>query len=220
MIVRFRPLQKGLRGDEMGVLAGCSVDRAFFCGHVHLIYPQFCAGLTCQPHKISFKKILCVRSRGGERVEIRQTRGSNALGLDISPTSTATPALFDHGGRCCFIRGKALSAMATRPQVFRPVRVIKARAQARQESDQRRREVSPWRHWYGRKVWRMIRQQQLAMEPLCTMCADDDIETMATVCDHVVPHRGDWDVFIQGPFQSLCKHCHDSKKQREERMSR
>ena len=38
----------------------------------------------------------------------------------------------------------------------------------------------------------------------------------ASVCDHVHPHRGDEVKFWAGPFQSLCKPCHDSDKQRQE----
>jgi hypothetical protein len=34
----------------------------------------------------------------------------------------------------------------------------------------------------------------------------------ATICDHVEPHHGDRNKFWSGPFQSLCKRCHDSAK--------
>ena len=34
----------------------------------------------------------------------------------------------------------------------------------------------------------------------------------ANTCDHVEPHRGDVNKFWLGPFQSLCKECHDSAK--------
>ncbi|MCJ2010440.1 ATP-binding protein [Methylobacterium sp. J-092] len=42
--------------------------------------------------------------------------------------------------------------------------------------------------------------------------------TPATVCDHVEPHRGDVERFWAGPFQSVCAHCHNSHKQRQERQ--
>lgn len=35
--------------------------------------------------------------------------------------------------------------------------------------------------------------------------------TEATVCDHVMPHKGNVVKFWAGPFQSLCKHHHDVK---------
>jgi hypothetical protein len=39
----------------------------------------------------------------------------------------------------------------------------------------------------------------------------------AEVVDHVVPFRGDWELFWTGALQSLCKHCHDADKQWQER---
>ena len=39
---------------------------------------------------------------------------------------------------------------------------------------------------------------------------------MATVCDHVEPHRGDVAKFHGGPFQSLCAFHHNRDKQRAE----
>ena len=38
------------------------------------------------------------------------------------------------------------------------------------------------------------------------------IVTVATVVDHVVPHRGNWTRFLTGPLQPQCKPCHDSDK--------
>jgi 5-methylcytosine-specific restriction endonuclease McrA len=38
----------------------------------------------------------------------------------------------------------------------------------------------------------------------------------ATVADHVTPHRDDHGAFWFGELQSLCKSCHDVKKQRIE----
>jgi hypothetical protein len=40
----------------------------------------------------------------------------------------------------------------------------------------------------------------------------------AVVVDHIVPHRGDMKLFWDsGNWQSLCKTCHDSFKQRQEK---
>lgn len=52
------------------------------------------------------------------------------------------------------------------------------------------------------------------------MCADEGRITAATVCDHIKPHKGDAFLFWNGPFQSLCKHCHDRHKQSEERTGK
>lgn len=41
--------------------------------------------------------------------------------------------------------------------------------------------------------------------------------TVATVADHIKPHKGDEVLFFDlNNLQSLCKPCHDSDKQREE----
>lgn len=83
--------------------------------------------------------------------------------------------------------------------------------------DAERRRAKPWRKWYGLPIWKRIRAAQLAEEPLCRRCVANDKITAATVVNHRVPHRGDWDLFIGGPFESLCKPCHDSVVQSEER---
>lgn len=58
----------------------------------------------------------------------------------------------------------------------------------------------------------------LKRHPLCRLCLDVGVTTAARIVDHVTPHRGSarlfWD---QRNWQSLCKHCHDSVKQKIER---
>jgi 5-methylcytosine-specific restriction endonuclease McrA len=50
------------------------------------------------------------------------------------------------------------------------------------------------------------------------LCEQRGRATPATVVDHITPHDGDevlfWD---ETNWQSLCKHCHDSVKQKQER---
>lgn len=50
------------------------------------------------------------------------------------------------------------------------------------------------------------------------MCRADGRLTAATVADHVAPHRGDAAAFWRGELQSLCKACHDGRKQQAERL--
>lgn len=73
---------------------------------------------------------------------------------------------------------------------------------------------SPWHNWYGRKAWKVKRAAQLASEPLCRKCKESKTLTAATVADHIVPHNGDWELFIGGELQSLCKTHHDEKTAR------
>lgn len=60
--------------------------------------------------------------------------------------------------------------------------------------------------------WRKASKAFLRAHPLCVMCLAEGKYTPAAVVDHIIPHRGDrqlfWDV---SNWQSLCKACHDRK---------
>jgi 5-methylcytosine-specific restriction enzyme A len=71
-----------------------------------------------------------------------------------------------------------------------------------------------WRQWYNTARWETLRAAQLRDEPLCRMCAAQDLAVAATIVDHVIPHAGDWTRFCTGELQSLCAPCHDGAKQR------
>lgn len=86
--------------------------------------------------------------------------------------------------------------------------------------DQRSAEALTYRRWYKTARWRAIRAAQLSAHPLCAYCQQQGIVTVATVCDHATPHKGDPVKFWSGPFLSLCKAHHDSTKQSEERQSK
>lgn len=75
---------------------------------------------------------------------------------------------------------------------------------------------SQFSQWYTEPLWRRIRADQLAKEPLCRYCKERGKLTPANVADHIIPHRGDRKAFFYGQLQSLCDHCHSSIKQREE----
>jgi 5-methylcytosine-specific restriction protein A len=69
-----------------------------------------------------------------------------------------------------------------------------------------------WNRWYSTNRWARIRKHQLLAQPLCHFCLERGIVAPAKICDHVEPHQGDVNRFWLGPFQSLCKRCHDSAK--------
>ena len=83
--------------------------------------------------------------------------------------------------------------------------------------DRTRSRQRPWRSWYGLTIWKDIRRAQLAAVPYCERCEADGLVVEATVVNHKVRHNGDWQLFISGPFESICKPHHDSDVQREER---
>ena len=106
-----------------------------------------------------------------------------------------------------------------RPGTLRLPHQVLAAEQAERQRNARRRAESETRRLYGTSRWRRIAALHLAEEPLCRFCLADGVIEPARVCDHIEPHRGDVDKFWSGPFQSLCKACHDRDKQRMERRS-
>jgi 5-methylcytosine-specific restriction enzyme A len=73
-----------------------------------------------------------------------------------------------------------------------------------------------WHKWYDLPRWRRRRRSQLLHHPWCVICESRGIATIATIADHVVPHRGDWNAFIFGDLQSLCRAHHDGSKKEME----
>lgn len=108
--------------------------------------------------------------------------------------------------------------MPLMPPTFRPGGSQSKRERGKAH-DTVRRKAKPWRKWYSRKVWLVRRADQLAREPLCRRCNLIGEATVATVANHVVPHRGDWALFVTGELESLCAPCHDGVVQREERRA-
>lgn len=93
---------------------------------------------------------------------------------------------------------------------------------------EQRKASAGYHGWYMLPIWTdRLRPAQLLREPFCRECArqyppsDPRHRTPATVVDHVVPHCGDWDVFIDpDDLQSLCKRHHDIKTAQEQRDKR
>lgn len=87
---------------------------------------------------------------------------------------------------------------------------------------------------YGYR-WKLARADHLRRHPCCAMCSTLTRPVAATVVDHIAPHKlgdakssGDperiaaaWKLFWdRSNWQSLCKFCHDSTKQRMEKSGR
>ena len=87
-----------------------------------------------------------------------------------------------------------------------------ARPPMTQRPDRRSPAALAYRGLYRTYAWRQRRARQLAREPWCAMCLADGRQVRASVADHVVPHRGNAELFWQGRLQSLCISCHSSDK--------
>lgn len=70
---------------------------------------------------------------------------------------------------------------------------------------------------YGGK-WQSARKGYLVHHPYCVLCKERGRTVIATVIDHILPHRGDMTLFwdVQGNWRALCKSCHDQKTANED----
>jgi 5-methylcytosine-specific restriction enzyme A len=74
-----------------------------------------------------------------------------------------------------------------------------------------------WHRWYGLAIWQKRRASQLKKQPLCEMCKESGIVTIATVANHVTPHKGNERLFFEGELNSLCENHHNSSVAQIER---
>jgi hypothetical protein len=72
-------------------------------------------------------------------------------------------------------------------------------------------EKQHWRRWYSGIWWKRRQAAQMRREPFCRTCG-----SIASVADHIEPHRGQKHAFAHGKLQSLCRTCHETKKKTEE----
>ena len=100
--------------------------------------------------------------------------------------------------------------MPTIPKQFIPKWKPKAQ-------DTRTNESVNYRKLYNSQ-WVKQRKYYLNTYPLCVMCEAQGKLNAATVVDHIIPHKGNeqlfWDIHN---WQPLCKPHHDRDKQRIER---
>lgn len=65
--------------------------------------------------------------------------------------------------------------------------------------------------------WKKARALFLKEHPLCVKCLQEGKITLATVVDHIVPHKGDYELFWdENNWQPLCKFHHDQKTAKED----
>ena len=64
--------------------------------------------------------------------------------------------------------------------------------------------------------WRNRRKRFLLKNPFCVECLKNGRFEYADIVDHIIPHKGDWDLFINyDNLQSLCRVCHGKKSVKE-----
>lgn len=67
-------------------------------------------------------------------------------------------------------------------------------------------------------AWEKASAAFLKAHPWCAYCAERRVVTKATLVDHIVPHRGDKDLFWKrSNWASCCAACHDGAKKAAER---
>jgi 5-methylcytosine-specific restriction protein A len=83
--------------------------------------------------------------------------------------------------------------------------------------------AEPWRKWHSTARWRELRLEVLLRDDYTCRCGCNGTHPNRSqlVADHIVPHRGDPDLFWDPDnLQTLLKTCHDRWKQRLERRGR
>ncbi|MBI1347232.1 HNH endonuclease [bacterium] len=64
---------------------------------------------------------------------------------------------------------------------------------------------------YRSDWWKRVRVQVLATDPVCRVCTN----AIATEVDHIIPHRGNCDLFHDlDNLQPICHRCHTGKSGR------
>ena len=92
------------------------------------------------------------------------------------------------------------------------------RREANRQHDAARRHEHKYRQLYSSARWKALRAKQLQDHPLCAFHLKRNKVVEASVVHHVNPKdKDDIATFFRGPFESLCKPCHDSAGQKEDK---
>lgn len=68
---------------------------------------------------------------------------------------------------------------------------------------------------YHTTKWRELRAYVLQCSPLCAMCEQIGVVTLAQMVDHINPVRLGGEFWDQSNLQPLCNSCHASKSGKE-----
>ena len=108
--------------------------------------------------------------------------------------------------------------MAKSRVTMQPTRAKEASTQAVKmlNPDAWREGLTTAQRGYGYR-WKKFRESFLSKNPLCVICQAEGKVVVATVLDHIIPHRGNQEVFWRkGNHQPLCSSHHSQKTALEE----
>lgn len=87
----------------------------------------------------------------------------------------------------------------------------------------RQRDAQPWRRWYKTARWQKLRWRVLVRDLFTCQwpgCGKIEADTSKLHADHKVRHEGDEARFFdENGIETLCEHCHNSRKQALERQA-
>ena len=76
----------------------------------------------------------------------------------------------------------------------------------------------PWSRLYDSARWRRLSARVRSRQPVCESCkAAGHTPRPTRVTDHVIPHRGDLQLFYaESNLRAMCAECHNEKSRREQ----
>jgi len=69
---------------------------------------------------------------------------------------------------------------------------------------------------YNSARWKAVREKQMKIQPLCEVCLNKEINTVATQVDHIKAITWGGSELDLENLQSLCYSCHGKKSKREQ----
>lgn len=103
--------------------------------------------------------------------------------------------------------------MPVRPPTHKPPGALAPQERKRQFDRERGRSENRKLYTYA---WSQSSKLFLLRNPLCVSCLEQGLTAEAKVTDHIIPHKGDRELFWNPRnWQALCKPCHDRKSGEE-----
>jgi 5-methylcytosine-specific restriction protein A len=70
--------------------------------------------------------------------------------------------------------------------------------------------------WYDSARWKRLRLDVIREQPFCVECITRGLRVLTSDVDHIVPHRGEPQLFwSRTNLQGLCRPCHTRKTRTE-----